>query len=762
MAPSILLLSLLSALLVNNGRVSGWGTDTEDITYVLPIYESLLATNNRPDDVTILNTMKSRIGVGGSKTKLGFSFSSWSMSRDIKSEDDDFEFDPTNLNYALDLAAEAELPILIHANNGHWADCCTSNSDGGWNPALLNHIAEAGNTTQLNNAGQSLYTNLYGGNYFSFSRYNDVYRHYKKRQVQASMSTLLEWAEDYPDLFAGVSLDSETMFPNTNADYNPLVIQEWREWLQHTGIYGPGGAYFGQGRQPRFSSISDFNQATGQNFGSFDDIVPPQTLTWGDAFSEEWHRWRLTLVEHMVGDTTAWIIEAGVLRYKIWGHQTPMVDFYGHGDDFPSAAAENGGTGLTMYGRSPADMGSANSPARALNWNNVGNFELNPLTTDTNRAYDTMLTLYNDGYKIICPNAYETVASPDQYSLFGSPNFGDVWGNAIRDFINDYSDTSRNFQPPPWNPGEKVYDFYDEFDSATKSGPDNSLVVDGTCGGVSRKTIFSHVAGTLTYSVTLPAVSSGQRLNLWTSIGVKDGASSSGGMATWQIKINGTPLFGTSGLILPKNYWTRKRWAPAMVDVTAWADSDVTVELSTTGTNSYGWTQWGAPAIYASVDDLSNNLAVGKSVTASSEDGQGSGWGTSYLADGNVIGGSGGRNGWSSISHSSPDNEESVRIDLGSTQSISKVVLHPRNDISNAAGSGFPTSFTIQGSTDGSTWTELSVQENYGAAIKGGHAEIFDFSSTDARYVRVVGTELGGVSGESGYRMQFVEIEVYA
>jgi hypothetical protein len=27
-------------------------------------------------------------------------------------------------------------------------------------------------------------------------------------------------------------------------DFNPLAIEEWRQWLQNTGIYGPGGDFF--------------------------------------------------------------------------------------------------------------------------------------------------------------------------------------------------------------------------------------------------------------------------------------------------------------------------------------------------------------------------------------------------------------------------------------------------------------------------------------------------------------------------------------
>jgi hypothetical protein len=97
-----------------------------------------------------------------------------------------------------------------------------------------------------------------------------VYRTYKKRNVQASASTIASWASSNPSLFVGVSLDSETIMPGNQADYNPLAIEEWKQWLQNNGIYGPGGDYFGAGRVPAFTDIDSFNSAAGKVFlGAF-------------------------------------------------------------------------------------------------------------------------------------------------------------------------------------------------------------------------------------------------------------------------------------------------------------------------------------------------------------------------------------------------------------------------------------------------------------------------------------------------------------
>lgn len=376
------------------------GTTTEDITYVLPIWEGALASHNRSVDLAVLSEMITRLGVGGTYTKLGYSFSSWALSRDIKGTSDDFVFDPTNLNYMLNLGITSSLPVLVHMNNGRWADCCTPNSSGGWGDILLDHIAAQPNTVVINSAGTSQYAHNAGSNYFSLSRLNTVYRDYKKRNVQASAKAIADWAAANPSMFVGVSLDSETIMPNKESDHNALVIQEWKQWLQNTGIYGPGGQYFGSGRVPAFTDIPSFNAATGQNFASWDAMLPPSSVTPGNPFDEEWERWRVMLILHAVSDETLWIAQAGIDRNLIFGHQTPRQDDYGFADDVMTASAANGAGGITQYGWNPSDMGEIVNPLRGSSKNNWGNFELNPLSSDATFSYNSLLTLYNDGIKV--------------------------------------------------------------------------------------------------------------------------------------------------------------------------------------------------------------------------------------------------------------------------------------------------------------------------------------------------------------------------
>jgi hypothetical protein len=118
--------------------------------------------------------------------------------------------------------------------------------------------------------------------------------------------------------------------------------------------------------------------------------------------------------------------------------------------------------------------------------NNFGIFELNPLTTDASVSYTTLVTIFNDGIKIICPNAWESdQTNPDQYALFGSPTTGDTFGITVKKFLPDYGNSERNLQSAPWNPGTLVFDLYDQFSSATYTGQDNHIEV-ARSGGISR------------------------------------------------------------------------------------------------------------------------------------------------------------------------------------------------------------------------------------------------------------------------------------
>jgi alpha-L-rhamnosidase len=153
------------------------------------------------------------------------------------------------------------------------------------------------------------------------------------------------------------------------------------------------------------------------------------------------------------------------------------------------------------------------------------------------------------------------------------------------------------------------------------------------------------------------------------------------------------------------------------------------------------------------------NLALNKSVTASSsfEDAV-LGWGKAKAVDGLRSSGAGSY-GWSSTNNTGANHTEWITVDLGTSYSISKVDLYPRNDGVNT-GYGFPVDFTIQLSTDNTNWTAVVTRTGYG--LPGGVVQSFTFTSQTAQYVKINGTSLRSNPNDGNlYRMQFAEEEVY-
>ena len=752
---------------------AGGITAPEDVTFVLPIWEGALASNKAGSDMKVLLDMKEHLNQtsfnANTKSVLGWSFSSFAMSRDTTSQDANFTFVEDNLLHELSLAEQTNTPILVHVNDGHWAAGSFPNATGGYDSdTLIEYLAHTyPETTMFDPNGSSIYSSISGENWFCLSRLNHIYRDYKMRNVGASARVIAEWAKKHPDLFAGVSLESETRMNNMQSDYNPYVVQEWIQWLTHTGIYGPGSEFFGHGRVPSFDTIQSFNDVMDTTFASWDDLTPPKDFTVGQIFSEEWQRWRIMQVINSNADNTLLLIQNGIDRKQVFGHQTPQLDFYNFADDLSAATAPLGAGGLTFYAWNPADYGMVVPPLRARGSNRWGNFELNPLSSDFSSGYNNMEALRDHGIKIVCPNAWEDYAHiRDMYAMYNSEQYGDAWGQGLGKWMSDHENEPRYTQPEPWNPGQKVLDLYDNFANATAStGADNHQEANATCGNVVRKSIYSAASGSISWTVAFPSVkdTNTQRLNLWTSLGVKDGASTNGGPVSFQIVLDGNLLLGTNGLTLPQNYWTWKRWVPIMIDITPWEGQTKTLSLVTnTSAATGGDMLWGAPQIFNSAS-AGENLAQGRSVTVSSQSSD-KRWDPKYLVDGIEDSQSTGPVGWSSALRKSANSTEWAIIDLGSAHDIGKVVLFSRSDPTDANGSGFPVDFTIAGSLNGGNattgWTDLVAQTNF-PGTQGGEGEIFLFESASVRYLRVQATKLSGVGLESGYAMQLGEIEAF-
>ncbi|HEX5855151.1 MAG TPA: hypothetical protein VFZ57_05985, partial [Thermoanaerobaculia bacterium] len=91
------------------------------------------------------------------------------------------------------------------------------------------------------------------------SRYARKLRRHLETKVRAFAGLLVDLRQQFPDTLVSASgdgemelnyggLDASVPFENQMiADYSPFAVAEFRDWIRHTGLYGPGQPYDGQG-----------------------------------------------------------------------------------------------------------------------------------------------------------------------------------------------------------------------------------------------------------------------------------------------------------------------------------------------------------------------------------------------------------------------------------------------------------------------------------------------------------------------------------
>lgn len=163
---------------------------------------------------------------------------------------------------------------------------------------------------------------------------------------------------------------------------------------------------------------------------------------------------------------------------------------------------------------------------------------------------------------------------------------------------------------------------------------------------------------------------------------------------------------------------------------------------------------------YLLATSVAPDLALNATVTASSSQ-EGDRYSAAFVTDGARFS-TDPSIGWTSESETNANHSEWISLDLGSTRSVSRVDLLPRNYDGRDIGRGFPESFTIETSIDGVTWQPAAAETGY-AQPTTFDVPSFPFEARDARYVRVTGTVLRPVSDfDDEYRMQLAEVEVFA
>jgi fibronectin type 3 domain-containing protein len=182
-----------------------------------------------------------------------------------------------------------------------------------------------------------------------------------------------------------------------------------------------------------------------------------------------------------------------------------------------------------------------------------------------------------------------------------------------------------------------------------------------------------------------------------------------------------------------------------------------------TGVNANGE---GTPsAELAAVPNVQNNVALGKTVTASESLELAPDWSVTKLTDG-ITTSIPGANGYTSHAHASPDltaNPIWLQIDLGEMTTIDRVKLYPRsNTLSADSGApNFPRDFTIEVSADGVSF--ITVKTVTGQSHIFWQPPAYTFEPVEARYVRLHVTSVGPPAPDepANHRLQLAEMEVY-
>lgn len=161
----------------------------------------------------------------------------------------------------------------------------------------------------------------------------------------------------------------------------------------------------------------------------------------------------------------------------------------------------------------------------------------------------------------------------------------------------------------------------------------------------------------------------------------------------------------------------------------------------------------------------STNLALHAPVTAASSHEDSSwNWGKANLTDGDRKNQKDSEyTGYSSaLGSRDKDHEEWITVDLGSVQECNAVTLYASTQTPGQDGScyGFPKTFEIQVSQNGTDWETVLRKENY--PVPGYGPISFQFEAVDAQYVRLYAFQLNPkVTDYNFYYMQLCEMEVY-
>jgi hypothetical protein len=231
----------------------------------------------------------------------------------------------------------------------------------------------------------------------------------------------------------GAASTAEARFHGVRSvyDYNPLVIQEFREWLQS-----------------RYASIGELNAHFGLGFASWAAVDPPRVYAEGNTWWEEWTDFRIQLVRNNVEAQARAVYEEGIPRELIYAHQildepSSKTARYIRCDTLATANIEHGRIGITRYGLIDAQRFKTIYDSAGFNWG-IFEWNINSATLNTYENYLYMFrAMYQYGVRVICPYAWWSGWPYEVLSMMDNADFK----RAIRDFSQMVGDKPRGTSP---------------------------------------------------------------------------------------------------------------------------------------------------------------------------------------------------------------------------------------------------------------------------------------------------------------------------
>lgn len=344
------------------------------------------------------------------------------------------EMTTTSLREALAMADRHAVPMRILLDGGVWADAhfsfpeydITDWLEQGDRNVQWNQFGKAEKDDALRGLAGS-HDNPELARVMNLSIYNQQYRHYKKRNLQAAIKLIADYNRRHPTRPVSVTFDPDLyinpwFYLKQWYDYNPDTLRQFREWLTHTGPYSPDGKLAGTGYRKRLD-LEAINRIAKAAWQKIDEVDPPRERP---NYDDSWHQIWTIFKRHLVGrhyaDLAQWSVEAGLAPSLIFTAQTFIqADVSVTGDDratgwtdeagvsMAGAKPPNGHMGVILYGPASRNHGKPRSGTSLFaNIRDVDSrwevAEMNPADIESPKrlpthteAYQTLTAIFNYG-----------------------------------------------------------------------------------------------------------------------------------------------------------------------------------------------------------------------------------------------------------------------------------------------------------------------------------------------------------------------------